>query len=97
MAIGSINSKNCPSDNDLLSFFRSDLSQPEMDAVHRHVETCDQCLLFVDRVGEHSDTIVQALSAMSPTIDDEPAYHALRDQLLGSPEAVQGTVSIDSW
>ena len=95
MAIGSINSTNCPSDGDLVSFFRSDLPPSEMDAVHRHVETCDQCLLFIDRVGEHSDTIVQALSAMSPTIDDEPAYHALRDQLLGSPEAVQGTVSID--
>ena len=95
MDIASINLTNCPSDTELTAFFRADLSRSEMDAIHRHVEACDQCLLFIDRIGEHSDTIVQALSAMSPTIDDEPEYRNLLNQLLQSPESVDSTVSID--
>lgn len=95
MVVSSFNTMSCPSDKDLLAFFRSNLPKSDMDQIHDHVENCGQCILFVDKIGDDSDTIVKALSVVDPTDDDEPEYCQLRANLIRSPESIDSTISFE--
>lgn len=78
----------CPSFEQLQAYAAAALPTPEMDVVQQHLHACSTCLCTLDRCDEESDTIVQVLSTLSSTADDEPAFAQLREALLSQSEAI---------
>ena len=76
---------HCPQDERLRSFAEAILPSSEMDAIQLHLAKCDDCLVALDAFDDHSDTIVQVLSSLPSTPDDESEYVQLRERLHREP------------
>ena len=87
---------SCPSDERLLAFHRAQLDKENMDRVHTHIESCTDCILFLDQQDENSDTIVQWLASASATTDDEAEFQQLQARLLNEPESIESTISAET-
>ena len=77
----------CPTEPELLDFFRVGLAPELMDHVQTHIENCNKCILFLDQQ-EDSDTVVRTLTSLSATVDDEIEFQELQSTLLNAPQPI---------
>ena len=75
----------CLSKEDIRSYVLSSMDDQQAVQLEKHLADCPKCEQLLMSLEDHSDAVIQALSALPASPDDEDHYRLMRDQALERP------------
>ena len=81
----SSNPTACLSNEDLRNYMLGSIDDQRATELEQHLLECSRCEQLLVSVEDHSDAIIQALSILPVSLDDEADYRTMRDQALQEP------------
>ena len=75
----------CLSKEDLRDYVLGSIDDQQAAQLEQHLLECPHCEQLLVSVEDHSDAVIQALSVLPASPDDEADYRTLRDQALQQP------------
>jgi hypothetical protein len=82
--VESISVPPCPFTERARALCRGELDEPSAIQIEQHLADCPSCGAVVDAMLESSDGVIQSLSSLPPTADDEQEYRTLAERLLAA-------------
>lgn len=80
----------CPFAESVRALWSGELDDSLASDVEQHLADCPSCGALVDTLVEPSDGIIQSLSSLPPSADDELEYRLLAERLLGTTGSHEG-------
>lgn len=75
----------CPSAETIRHYASGGFDEQRAEQLESHLIDCPHCESLLDRLDDPSDAIIQALTELPPTADDEDGYQTLRANVLATP------------
>ncbi len=77
----------CPSHDEIQGWLTGTFDEPTISQLEQHFESCAHCEQTLATLDVPSDEVIQQLSELPSTDEDEADYQRLRQQLLAAPVA----------
>jgi len=74
----------CPYAESVRALWSGELDEAQASDVEQHLADCPSCGALVDTLVEPSDGIIQSLSSLPPSADDELEYRLLAERLMAT-------------
>lgn len=84
---------SCPYAERVRALWNGELDEVLTPDVEQHLADCPSCNALVDTLVEPSDGIIQSLSSLPPSGDDELEYRLLAERLMGATSSGEGSSS----
>lgn len=80
----------CPYAESVRALWSGELDEAQASDVEQHLADCPFCGALVDTLVEPSDGIIQSLSSLPPSADDELEYRLLAERLMATTASGEG-------
>ncbi|MGD9634750.1 MAG: protein kinase, partial [Pirellulales bacterium] len=74
----------CPFADSVRALWSGELDDEQASDVEQHLSDCPSCGALIDELAEPSDGIIQSLSSLPPTAEDELEYRILAERLMST-------------